>query len=80
MVEGFLDAIRPDYVQFDCKGHQGYASYPTEVGYAAPGLGKDGLEIWRRGGRSICPREAAALSSIETGASSGTRDADLSDV
>lgn len=47
MAERVLDALAPDYVQVDCKGHFGYASYPTKVGYPAPGLQKDGLATWR---------------------------------
>lgn len=47
MVEHVLEVIGPDFVQVDCKGHAGYASYPTEVGFPAPGLRKDGLRIWR---------------------------------
>jgi len=48
MVERFLEAVRPDYIQYDCKGHYGYTSYPTEVGWASPGIKKDALSIWRR--------------------------------
>ncbi len=47
MVERVLRDLSPDFVQVDCKGHCGYASYSTQVGYAAPGLKKDGLRIWR---------------------------------
>lgn len=32
MIEKIIDKVRPDYVQCDCKGHPGIASYPTEVG------------------------------------------------
>ena len=39
--------IRPDFVQCDCKGHPGYASYPTKVGVPAPGIEKDALRVWR---------------------------------
>ena len=28
--------IKPDWVQCDCKGHEGYTSYPTKVGYPSP--------------------------------------------
>jgi hypothetical protein len=51
MVEWFLEELKPDYVQVDCKGHVGYASYPTKIGFPAPGLKKDGLVIWREGTR-----------------------------
>ncbi len=43
-----LDRVRPDYVQYDCKGHVGWAGYPTKIGWPAPGIKKDSLEIWRR--------------------------------
>lgn len=40
--------LRPDYLQIDCKGHPGWASYPTGIGNAMPSMVKDTLEIWRR--------------------------------
>lgn len=46
-VRGFLDAVGPDYVQIDCKGHPGFASYPTRIGNAAGGFVGDGLAVWR---------------------------------
>jgi hypothetical protein len=42
-----LDKVKPDYVQYDCKGHPGYAGYPTEVGSPAPGIVNDALAVWR---------------------------------
>jgi len=42
-----IDLVKPDYVQCDCKGHPGHSSYPTQVGYAAPGISGDLLRIWR---------------------------------
>ena len=48
MVEKFLNAVRPDYVQYDCKGHVGYLGYPSKVGVSAPGIVRDSLDIWRR--------------------------------
>lgn len=47
MVGRLLERVRPDYVQQDCKGHPGYASYPTKVGTPAPGIVNDALAIWR---------------------------------
>lgn len=47
MIEYILDMVKPDYVQCDCKGHPGYSSYPTQVGYPAPGFVGDPLKIWR---------------------------------
>jgi len=43
-----LDRVRPDYVQYDCKGHVGWAGYPTKVGWPAPGIKKDSLAVWRQ--------------------------------
>ena len=43
-----LDRVRPDYVQYDCKGHAGYTGYPTEIGWASPGIVQDALAIWRK--------------------------------
>ena len=48
MIERFLEAVQPDYVQVDCKGHFGYSCYPTKIGYAPPGLKNDLLAIWRK--------------------------------
>ncbi|MGO8746660.1 MAG: hypothetical protein ACLQNE_11785, partial [Thermoguttaceae bacterium] len=46
-----LDRVKPDYVQYDCKGHAGYTGYPTKVGWASPGIVKDSLAIWRKATR-----------------------------
>ena len=46
-IERLLEAVRPDYVQIDCKGHSGFSSYPTRVGTPAPGFVGDPLRIWR---------------------------------
>lgn len=48
MVGSFLARVKPDYVQYDCKGHVGYLGYPSQVGTSAPGIVRDSLEIWRR--------------------------------
>lgn len=47
MVKTILDKVRPDYIQIDCKGHEGYTSYPTKVGNQAPGFVGDPLRVWR---------------------------------
>jgi len=44
MVEKIIEEVKPDYVQCDCKGHPGFSSYPTKVGYAAPGIKYDSLK------------------------------------
>ena len=40
--------IRPDFIQIDCKGHPGWASYPTECGNGMPEQVQDTLALWRR--------------------------------
>jgi hypothetical protein len=42
-----LEKVRPDFVQYDCKGHPGYTGYPTEVGSPSPGIVNDALMVWR---------------------------------
>ena len=43
-----LARVRPDYIQYDCKGHPGYTGYPTKVGWPSPGIVKDALASWRK--------------------------------
>ena len=40
--------IKPDFIQIDCKGHPGWASYPSEIGNAMPEFAQDTLALWRR--------------------------------
>ena len=47
MIEYIIDMVKPDYLQCDAKGHPGLSSYPTKVGYQAPGFVRDPLKIWR---------------------------------
>ena len=39
---------RPDFIQIDCKGHPGWASYPSELGNAMPEFARDTLALWRK--------------------------------
>ncbi len=48
MVQHIIDVVRPDFIQIDCKGHPGWASYPTKTGNAYPIIEKDILKIWRK--------------------------------
>ena len=48
MVDKLLAGVKPDFVQYDCKGHPGYMGYQSEVSTPAPGIVKDSLAIWRR--------------------------------
>jgi hypothetical protein len=57
MVERFLNEVRPDFVQYDCKGHVGYLAYPSKVGTSAPHIVNDSLDIWRR----VTARHGVAL-------------------
>ena len=47
-LRSFIREIRPDFMQCDVKGHNGYSSYPTKVGVQAPNIQKDILKIWRQ--------------------------------
>ena len=40
--------IRPDFIQIDCKGHPGWASYPTKLENAMPEFAFDTLALWRK--------------------------------
>ena len=46
--------LKPDFLQIDCKGHPGWASYPSAVGNAMPEFEKeapvngDPLALWRK--------------------------------
>ncbi|MEX2336170.1 MAG: hypothetical protein WD555_02735 [Fulvivirga sp.] len=47
LLDTFLIRTKPDYIQIDSKGHPGYSSYPTKVGYSAASFFKDPMRIWR---------------------------------
>lgn len=51
MLDDFLDRVKPDFIQCDCKGHPGFSSYPTKVGNPAPGFVKNVLPIFRKATR-----------------------------
>ena len=50
-------AVKPDFIQIDCKGHPGWASYPSELGNALPDFAFDTLALWRR----VTKEEGVAL-------------------
>ncbi len=50
-IRALLERVKPDFVQYDCKGHAGWAGYPTAVGWASPGIVKDSLAVWRKATR-----------------------------
>lgn len=35
-IRSICENAKPDFIQIDCKGHPGYASYPTEMGNGMP--------------------------------------------
>lgn len=43
-----LEKVKPDFVQYDCKGHAGWTGYPTKVGSPSPGIVNDALKVWRQ--------------------------------
>ena len=50
-IRDLLGRVKPDFVQYDCKGHAGWAGYPTKVGWPSPGIVKDSLAVWRQATR-----------------------------
>ncbi|MBI4024470.1 MAG: hypothetical protein HY360_05780 [Verrucomicrobia bacterium] len=50
-IGNLLRKVKPDFVQFDCKGHPGYTGYPTKFGAPCPGIAKDALALWRKATR-----------------------------
>ena len=42
------EMLKPDFIQIDCKGHPGWASYPTKLGNAMPQFEVDPLMLWRK--------------------------------
>lgn len=48
-LDSLLTAVKPDFIQVDCKGHPGISSYPSKVATAtvAPHIVKDPLAFYR---------------------------------
>jgi hypothetical protein len=46
-IRELIERVRPDWLQWDCKGHPGYTCWPTEVGWASPGVVRDSLRVLR---------------------------------
>jgi hypothetical protein len=46
MVEKILARARPDYIQYDAKGHVGWLGWPSEVGPSAPHIVQDSLALY----------------------------------
>ncbi len=47
-IRAMLEIVKPDFVQYDCKGHPGYCGYPSKVGSPSPGIVNDALKVWRK--------------------------------
>ena len=47
-IRAICRTVKPDFLQIDCKGHPGWASYPTKLGNSTRGIVFDTLEMWRR--------------------------------
>lgn len=48
MADRLLAEVKPDYIQYDCKGHVGYMGYASAVSTPASNIVKDSLAIWRQ--------------------------------
>ncbi len=48
MVTHLLESVRPDFIQYDSKGHPGYLGFTSKTGMSSPGIVRDSLAIWRR--------------------------------
>ncbi len=57
MVEKLVTTVRPDYLQYDSKGHVGWLGWPSKVGPSAPGIVNDSLAVYRR----VTARHGVAL-------------------
>lgn len=56
-IREICQTLHPDFLQIDCKGHPGWASYPTKCGNAMPQFNGDPLKVWRR----VTKEEGVAL-------------------
>ena len=48
MIGHLLESCRPDFIQYDSKGHPGYLGFPSQTGMSAPCIVQDSLALWRR--------------------------------
>ncbi len=47
-IREICQTLKPDFIQIDCKGHPGWASYPSKIGNAMPNFVGDPLALWRK--------------------------------
>ena len=57
MVERIVSRARPDYIQYDAKGHVGWPGWPSKVSDPAPHIVNDSLAIYRK----VTARRGVAL-------------------
>jgi hypothetical protein len=57
MLDSMLQKVQPDYIQVDCKGHPGIASYPSKVSATVGSFEKDPLQLIRE----VTARHGVAL-------------------
>jgi hypothetical protein len=50
MIDSLITVVKPDFIQIDCKGHPGVASYPSKVPTASTvaSFTQDPLRLWRK--------------------------------
>ncbi|MEI9806622.1 MAG: alpha-L-fucosidase [Bacteroidota bacterium] len=47
LLNEFLARTKPDFIQVDSKGHFGFSSYPTKVGYSPNSFVQDPMRLWK---------------------------------
>ncbi len=52
-IREICELLKPDFLQIDCKGHPGWASYPSKLGNGMPQFKGDPLKVWRRVTREL---------------------------
>lgn len=57
MLDSMLQKVQPDFIQVDCKGHPGIASYPSEISATVQSFEKDPLKLIRE----VSARHGVAL-------------------
>jgi hypothetical protein len=57
MVDDLLRRVKPDYLQYDAKGHAGWLGWPSKVSDPAPHIVNDSLAVYRK----VTARNGVAL-------------------
>lgn len=48
LIREICETVKPDFLQIDCKGHPGWASYPSRLGNGVQPMDGDPLKLWRK--------------------------------